>query len=100
MEIEFAVHEGSYLVGAAAALKAVESNNETYKFGFISKHDLRLLRNTIFARYGYKFTAPDLKRHFTTFSWYNGNNVNARHGNSENGNNRQSVLSGISGNTP
>jgi hypothetical protein len=46
---------------------------------YFSKHDLRLLRNTIFARYGYKFTAPDLKMHFTKFSWYNGNNVNARH---------------------
>jgi len=37
-----------------------------------SKNDLRILRNTIFAKYGYKFVSNDLKEHFSQFSWYNG----------------------------
>ena len=43
-----------------------------------SKHDLRLLRNTIFAKYGYEFTSEDLKKHFSRFSWYKGNKTNVQ----------------------
>lgn len=35
-----------------------------------SKKELRLLRNTIYAQYGYKFNAPDLMEYFNQFSWY------------------------------
>ena len=31
---------------------------------------LRLLRNTIYARYGYVFSSPDLKKYFSQFEWY------------------------------
>jgi hypothetical protein len=34
--------------------------------------ELRILRNTIFARYGYKFTSYDLANHFLQFPWYEG----------------------------
>jgi RNA recognition motif-containing protein len=42
-----------------------------------SKDDLRILRNTIYAKYGYRFNSKDLQEHFSKFSWYNGisNNV-------------------------
>ena len=35
--------------------------------------ELRILRNTIYARYGYKFVSDDLATHFSQFSWYEGN---------------------------
>lgn len=33
--------------------------------------DLRLMRNAIFARHGYKFKSDDLTEYFNNFSWYN-----------------------------
>jgi hypothetical protein len=36
----------------------------------LSKADLRILRNTIFAKYGLKFASADLKQHFAQFKWY------------------------------
>ncbi|NHN24764.1 YARHG domain-containing protein [Flavobacterium jejuense] len=35
-----------------------------------SKEELRLLRNTIYAQYGYEFNASDLKAYFSQFGWY------------------------------
>jgi hypothetical protein len=35
-----------------------------------SKEELRLLRNTIYAQYGYDFNSPDLKKYFSQFAWY------------------------------
>ena len=37
-----------------------------------TKNDFRILRNTIFAKYGYKFISKDLQNHFSQFSWYIG----------------------------
>ena len=37
--------------------------------------ELRILRNTIYARYGYKFVSDDLTTHFSQFSWYEGNEI-------------------------
>ncbi|MCO6163815.1 YARHG domain-containing protein [Flavobacterium sp. NRK F7] len=38
--------------------------------GNYSKNELRLMRNTIYAQYGYVFNAPDLKEYFSQFGWY------------------------------
>ena len=35
-----------------------------------SKKELELLRNSIFARYGYRFKRNDLFQHFSQYSWY------------------------------
>lgn len=35
-----------------------------------SKADIRLMRNYIYARHGYKFKSQDLLKHFTQYSWY------------------------------
>ena len=35
-----------------------------------SKEELRLLRNMIYARYGYRFKSDDLYQHFSKYSWY------------------------------
>jgi YARHG domain-containing protein len=35
-----------------------------------SKVELRILRNTIYAQYGYDFNSPDLKEYFSQFAWY------------------------------
>jgi hypothetical protein len=44
----------------------------------LNQHDLRILKNTIFAKYGYEFASEDLKDHFSNFSWYNGNKPNVQ----------------------
>jgi hypothetical protein len=43
----------------------------------LTKDELRLLRNTIYAKYGYIFVSEYLRNHFSQFSWYTGtkNNV-------------------------
>lgn len=35
-----------------------------------SKQEIRILRNAIFARHGYKFKDKSLQQHFSKFSWY------------------------------
>ncbi|MBO4431335.1 MAG: YARHG domain-containing protein [Bacteroidaceae bacterium] len=37
----------------------------------MSKKELEILRNSIYARYGYKFKRDDLFNYFSQFSWYN-----------------------------
>ena len=40
-----------------------------------SKRDLRILRNTIFAKNGYIFKSEDLIIHFSKFPWYNNDKI-------------------------
>jgi hypothetical protein len=51
---------------------------ERWDNGFLifTQTELRLLRNTIYAKYGYKFNTPDMQRHFSQFIWYNGTKTN------------------------
>jgi hypothetical protein len=44
----------------------------------LSKEDLRIARNEIFARRGRFFEAPDLKTRFGRFSWYSPNTWNPK----------------------
>jgi len=44
---------------------------EHYNIVFLNTNELRLLRNEIFARKGYKFKSKDLNDYFTQFNWYN-----------------------------
>lgn len=41
-----------------------------YQLGRLGEAELRILRNTIFARYGHRFRSPDLQAHFEGFDWY------------------------------
>jgi|GEM_PF-6368117 len=45
----------------------------------LSKNDLKIMRNEVFARHGYIFTTPEMRSYFSQFSWYTGKyeNVNA-----------------------
>lgn len=43
------------------------------KLAAMSKEELRVARNTISARHGYVFKAPDLRDHFATMWWYGPN---------------------------
>lgn len=50
-------------------------NDENYDYLRIykysdSKKDLRLMRNLIYAKHGYKFKSEDLKKIFSEFDWY------------------------------
>lgn len=63
---------------------AMEATSEEYKVEFFivlfedkiskieafSSKELRLIRNYIFARHGYKFNSMDLKEYFSKYSWY------------------------------
>jgi hypothetical protein len=44
----------------------------------LNKHELCILKKTILAKYGYKFSSADLERHFSKFMWYNGTIKNAQ----------------------
>ncbi len=37
---------------------------------WITKSQLRILRNTVFARHGHSFRSQDLREHFENFDWY------------------------------
>ena len=41
-----------------------------YNLLYLTKEELRLLRNTIYAKYGYIFQSKDLSEHFNKFKWY------------------------------
>jgi len=41
-------------------------------FSAISKEDLKVMRNEIFARHGFVFKTPEMKSYFATQSWYHG----------------------------
>jgi hypothetical protein len=45
-------------------------------FFTLTKAELRLLRNTIYAKYGYYFNSKDLQDHFAQFRWYSGRKSN------------------------
>lgn len=36
----------------------------------LSKADMRILRNAVYARHGYKFKSADLQDYFSRYSWY------------------------------
>lgn len=42
----------------------------SYDEGDLSKAELRILRNTVYAHYGYIFKSADLNKHFQQFAWY------------------------------
>jgi hypothetical protein len=41
-----------------------------------NKSELRILRNAIYARHGFKFNAPDLQQFFSQLEWYKGTKEN------------------------
>jgi hypothetical protein len=56
----------------AGNLTRLNSVIETEHIAHLNKNDLRILKSTILAKYGYIFTAEDLTNHFSAFPWYNG----------------------------
>jgi hypothetical protein len=62
--------------GDILLLDKINKNN----FSCLTKEELRILRNTIFAKYGYIFQSKDLSKHFNRFTWYKPqyNNVDGR----------------------
>lgn len=51
-------------------LEPFEYNLRAHQLGELDPAELRILRNTIFAQYGYRFRSADLQRHFSRFDWY------------------------------
>ena len=50
-------------------ISLLDSINE-YSLLYLTKEELRILRNTFFAKYGYTFRSQDLSEHFGKFAWY------------------------------
>jgi len=44
---------------------------DIFSLSQLDNRSLRLLRNMIYARHGYKFNSPDLTSYFNRFDWYN-----------------------------
>ena len=61
-------------------LPLLDKNIPDSALAVLNKEELRLLRNTIYAKHGMIFQSDDLKTHFQQFSWYNprSNNVDGR----------------------
>jgi len=53
--------------GDITVLKSVIPENQLVG---CDRHQLRIIRNTILAQYGYIFKSEDLSNHFKRFSWY------------------------------
>jgi hypothetical protein len=58
---EYIIYNGDILL--------LDKINE-YSLLHLTKEELRILRNTIFAQYGYIFQSKDLSEHFNRFVWY------------------------------
>jgi len=50
--------------------------NRTYLRSVSTKQELRLMRNAIMARHGYRFKSPDLQKYFDEQDWYIAGNDN------------------------
>lgn len=66
----------------------------------LNKDELRLLRNTIFAKYGYIFSSSDLQKHFSKFSWYKGTNKSVEANFSHDENDALDAIKAIENNYP
>lgn len=55
--------QGQYMHASKRMLSADDLDGMT-------KQELKIMRNEIFARYGYKFKTPDMQEHFASQSWY------------------------------
>lgn len=54
----------------------LEKNIDYLSLARLDKDDLNILRNTIFAKYGYKFRSKKLSDHFSKYKWYKPNFTN------------------------
>jgi hypothetical protein len=52
------------------------SGSWIFQVGELNRTQLRLIRNTIYARHGYIFNSIDLKEYFSQFNWYIGTKTN------------------------
>ncbi|QEN08195.1 YARHG domain-containing protein [Oceanispirochaeta crateris] len=84
-EIIKLTHESRIEAERSEAKLILEGNidlyNERYPIDFISiaelnKQELRILRNLIFARYGYSFKSNELTSYFNNFEWYKAKSTN------------------------
>jgi hypothetical protein len=57
-------------------INALNDRITIFQLQNFSRNDLRILRNTIYAKYGYSFNSIDLKNHFSKFEWYSELNAN------------------------
>jgi hypothetical protein len=59
------------LLGEVDILNSRYLELDIFSLSQLDNHSLRLLRNMIYARHGYRFSSPDLTAFFSRFGWYN-----------------------------
>ncbi|MDR2730664.1 MAG: YARHG domain-containing protein [Treponema sp.] len=59
------------LLGEVDILNSRYLELDIFSLSRLDNHGLRLLRNMIYARHGYRFSSPDLTAFFSRFDWYN-----------------------------
>jgi hypothetical protein len=72
-EINWAPSNQKELLETSIALASVyklQDLEAVKKLNSLSEEQLRLLRNSVYARHGYKFNSSDLTKYFSQFSWY------------------------------
>lgn len=63
------INEKEYNINYYGDITFLDNINE-YALLNLTRDELRLLRNTFYAKYGYIFISNDLNEHFNKFSWY------------------------------
>jgi len=61
---------GSVMSNSSRFPQASERILSSSDLSGLSKYDLKIMRNEIFARHGYIFTTSDMKQYFSNQSWY------------------------------
>jgi hypothetical protein len=59
------------LLGEVDLLSTRYSRLDIFSLAQLDSKNLRLLRNMVYARHGYRFSSADLVSYFTRFDWYN-----------------------------
>ncbi|MDR0654874.1 MAG: YARHG domain-containing protein [Treponema sp.] len=61
-----------YVIHLGTNLSILDNRLTIDQLCYLSGEELRILRNTIYAKHGLKFNSRDLLEHFNKFSWYSG----------------------------
>jgi hypothetical protein len=61
-----------YVIHLGTNLSILDNKLTIDQLCYLSGEELRILRNTIYAKHGLKFNSRNLSEHFSKFSWYSG----------------------------
>ena len=74
--VDFYLRSGSILNELKEGTMILDNTLSLLNITNLNKNDLRILRNAIYAKYGYIFRSIDLNEYFIKFSWYKSEYIN------------------------